>query len=174
MVLTDGIRRALQDGAASLKGYARRLFMARTVRDFGPGGQRFAEKEFDWNRRTIRMGAHELRTGMECVAAFNARGRKPIDARLPNLRADIKDLIDSQSQTDPRFESERVYCRLSASNVVELLIDTKGYTDLRVNADADASEHDLRLSVDCKGAVKIGEFSRGGTSRVLREGHTAG
>jgi hypothetical protein len=35
-----------------------------------------------------------------------------------------------------------------------------------VNADADASEHDLRLSVDCKGAVKIGEFSRGGTSRV--------
>jgi DDE family transposase len=44
MVLTDGIRRALQDGTASLKGYARRLFMARTVRDFGPGGQRFAEK----------------------------------------------------------------------------------------------------------------------------------
>ena len=35
-----------------------------------------------------------------------------------------------------------------------------------MNADADASEHDLRLSVDCKGAVKIGEFSRGGTSRV--------
>jgi DDE family transposase len=35
-----------------------------------------------------------------------------------------------------------------------------------VNADADASEHDSRLSVDCKGAVKIGEFSRGRTSRV--------
>lgn len=35
-----------------------------------------------------------------------------------------------------------------------------------MNADADASEHDLRISVDCKGAVKIGEFSRGGTSRV--------
>lgn len=132
MVLTDGIRRALQDGAASLKGYARRLFMARTVRDFGPGGQRFAERELGWNRRTIRMGAHELRTGVECVAAFSARGRKPIDARLPNLRADIKDLIDSQSQTDPRFESERVYCRLSASNVVELLIDRKGYTDLEL------------------------------------------
>jgi hypothetical protein len=132
MVLTDGIRRALQDGAASLKGYARRLFMARTVRDFGPGGQRFAERELGWNRRTIRMGAHELRTGVQCVAAFNARGRKPIDARLPNLRADIKDLIDSQSQTDPRFESERVYCRLSASNVVELLIDRKGYTDLEL------------------------------------------
>jgi len=132
MVLTDGIRRALQDGAASLKGYARRLFMARTVRDLGPGGQRFAERELGWNRRTIRKGAHELRTGVQCVAAFNARGRKPIDARLPNVRADIKDLIDSQSQTDPRFESERVYCRLSASNVVELLIDRKGYTDLEL------------------------------------------
>ncbi len=40
--------------------------------------------------------------------------------------------IDSQSQTDPRFESERVYCRLSASNVVELLIDRRGYTDLEL------------------------------------------
>lgn len=35
-----------------------------------------------------------------------------------------------------------------------------------MNAEADASEYDLRLSIDCKGAVKIGEFSRGGTSRV--------
>jgi hypothetical protein len=86
MVLTEGIRRALQDGAVSLKGYARRLFMARTVRDFGPGGQRFAERELGWNRRTIRLGEHELRTGVQCVAAFNARGRKPIDARLPNLQ----------------------------------------------------------------------------------------
>lgn len=132
MLLTDGIRRALQDGAAALKGHARRLFMARTVRDFGPGGQRLAERELGWNRRTIRIGEHELRSGVECVPAFNARGRKPIDARLPNLRADIKDLIDSQSQTDPRFESERVYCRLSASNVVELLIARKGYTDLEL------------------------------------------
>ncbi len=105
MVLTDGIRRALQDGAASLKGYARRLFMARTVRDFGPGGQRFSEKELGWNRRTIRMGAHELRTGVECVA--------------------------SQSQTDPRFESERVYCRLSASNATPGQKSPRNRRDLR-------------------------------------------
>jgi hypothetical protein len=132
MALTEGIHQALKNGAAALKGHARRVFMARAVRDFGPRGQRLAERQLGWNRRTIRKGEHELRSGVECVAAFNARGRKPIDARLPNLRADIKDLIDSQSQTDPRFESERVYCRLSASNVVELLIDRKGYTDLQL------------------------------------------
>jgi hypothetical protein len=132
MLLTDGIRQALKDAAAALRGHARRVFMAKTVRNLGPGGQRFAERELGWNRRTIRIGEHELRRGVECVPAFNARGRKPIDARLPNLRADIKDLIDSQSQTDPRFESERVYCRLSASNVVELLIERKGYADLEL------------------------------------------
>lgn len=129
VMLTDGICKALKDGAASLKGHARRVFMAQTVRGFGLGGQRLAERELGWNRRTIRKGEHELSTGVQCIPAFNARGRKPIDARLPNLRADIKGLIDSQSQTDPRFESERVYCRLSAANVVELLIDRKGYTD---------------------------------------------
>lgn len=129
MELKDEVRQALKSGAARLKGHARRVFMAEAVRAFGRGGQRLLERELGWNRRTIRIGEHELRTGVECVPAFHARGRNPIDARLPTLRADIKDLIDSQSQTDPRFESERVYCRLSAENVVELLIERKGYTD---------------------------------------------
>ncbi len=71
------------------------------MRDFGPGGQRFAEKELGWNRRTIRMGEHELRTGVECVAAFNARGRKPIDARLPNLWQAGAGRGGTQRQTPP-------------------------------------------------------------------------
>lgn len=35
----------------------------------------------------------------------------------------------------------------------------------RCNAEADADEHTLRISMDVKAKVKMGEFSRGGESR---------
>jgi hypothetical protein len=93
----------------------------------GKGGQRQAELHLGWNRWTVRKGEHELRTSIECAAGKHG-GSKPIDARLPNLRQDIRDLVDGQCQTEPRFESERVYCRLSVTNIVKLLIEKKGYT----------------------------------------------
>jgi hypothetical protein len=129
MELTRGIRNALKNAAATLKGHARRVFIAQVVRDLGSGGQRQAQAELGWSRDTVRKGEHELSTGIECVDARSATGAKPIDARLPNLRQDIRDLADAQSQADPRFESERVYCKLSAAKVVELLKEKKGYTD---------------------------------------------
>lgn len=132
MELTEGIRNALKNAAAALKGHARRVFMAQVARDLGRGGQRQAQAQLGWSRDTIRKGEHELSTGIECVDALSATGAKPIDARLPNLRQDIRDLVDGQSQADPRFESERVYCKLSAAKVVELLIEKKGYTALEL------------------------------------------
>ena len=130
MELTEGIRNALKKAAAGLKGHARRVFIAEVVRSLGRGGQRLAQAELGWSRDTIRKGEHELSTGIECIDARSATGAKPIDARLPNLRQDIRDLVDGQSQADPRFESERVYCRLSAAKVAELLVEKKGYADL--------------------------------------------
>ena len=126
MAPTEGIWKALKNAAATLKGHARRVFMAQVVRDLGRGGQRQAQAELGWSRMTIRKGEHELRTGIECVDGRCATGAKPIDVRLPRLRADIRDIVESQCQTDPRFDSERVYCRLSAAKVVGLLIEKKG------------------------------------------------
>ncbi|GAB1540571.1 hypothetical protein NUACC21_32400 [Scytonema sp. NUACC21] len=37
--------------------------------------------------------------------------------------------MDSQSQTDPSFKSQRLYTRLSASEVRKLLIEKFGYSD---------------------------------------------
>jgi len=53
MQLTDSLRSLCSDTAKSLKGSARRLFMARTVKALGPGGQRCAAREFAWSRVTI-------------------------------------------------------------------------------------------------------------------------
>jgi hypothetical protein len=129
MELTTSLKSFLVDTANSLKGSAKRLFMARTVREFGRGGHTLAERELGWNRKTIRKGTHELRTGITCCDAFHLRGSKRAEVRLPHLLEDIKALVDSQSQQDPQFKSQRLYTRLSAAEVRRQLIAKKGYTD---------------------------------------------
>jgi hypothetical protein len=119
----------LIDAAKALKASQRRLFMAKTVRAMGRGGQVWAEAHLGWNRETIRKGMHELRTGMTCVDAFHCRRRKPAEEHLPRLLDDIRAIVDGQSQADPKFQTNRLFTRISAAEVRRQLIATKGYTD---------------------------------------------
>jgi hypothetical protein len=115
--------------AKMLKGHERRLFMARVVKVLGKGGQSQAKRELGWNRNTIRKGLRELESGSASIDNYGARGRKRAEEHLPNLLQDIRELVDGQSQTDPSFESSRLYTRLSAAAVRQALITKKGYTD---------------------------------------------
>jgi hypothetical protein len=90
---TRKLKSLLFDTAKRLKGSARRHFMARTVKALGPGGASQVEREFGWNRKTIRPLAEEL---------------------LPNSLDDIRAIVDGQSQTDPQFKNSHLYTRLSA------------------------------------------------------------
>ena len=119
----------LIDTAKALKGSQKRLFMARTVKAMGRGGQRWAEDHLGWSRVTIRKGMRELHSGLTCLDAFSARGRHPVEGRLPRLLDDIKDIADGQSQADPRFQTDRLFTRISAAEVRRQLINRKGYTD---------------------------------------------
>src|SRR5919199_2901530 len=119
----------LIDAAKALKGSQRRLFMAKTVKAMGRGGQIWAEAHLGWCRDTIRKGAHELRSGMPCVDAFHCRRRKPAEEHLPRLLDDIRSIADGQSQADPEFQTKRLFTRISAAEVRRQLIATKGYTD---------------------------------------------
>jgi hypothetical protein len=119
----------LIDAAKALKGSQKRVFMARTVGAMGRGGQRWAQEHLGWCRETIRKGAHELRTGMTCVDAFHCRRRKPAEEHLPRLLDDIRSIADGQSQADPKFQTNRLFTRISAAEVRRQLIATKGYTD---------------------------------------------
>ncbi len=127
LALTPALTPLLQATAADLPASARRLFMARVVQARGTGGQRTAERLLGWNRHTIRKGTLELQHGRHCAAAFAARGRKPAEAHLPQLLADLRALVDAQSPTDPQFSSTRLYTRLSAAEVRRQLIAQKGY-----------------------------------------------
>jgi hypothetical protein len=129
MELTKSRKTWLKETAKALRGSERRVFMARTVRELGNGGQRTAERELGWNRGTIRKGEEELESGIAYVDNFSARGRKPSEGHLPNLLGDIREIVDSQSQTDPQFRNKRLYCRLSAGEVRRQLITQKGYSD---------------------------------------------
>jgi len=119
----------LIDAAKALKGSQKRLFMAKTVQAMGPGGQRWAQQYLGWCRETIRKGTHELRTGMTCIDAFHCRRRKPAEEHLPRLLDDIRSIADGQSQADPKFQTDRLFTRISAAEVRRQLIATKGYTD---------------------------------------------
>ena len=119
----------LIDAAKALKGSQKRLFMAKTVKAMGRGGQRWAEEHLGWCRDTIRKGTHELDSGMTCVDAFSARRRKPAEEHLPRLLDDIRDIVDGQCQADPKFQTDRLFVRISAAEVRRRLIAEKGYTD---------------------------------------------
>ena len=140
-------KRLLQEAARALKGYAKRLFMARSVVEGFDGMPSRAERELGWNRGTVSKGLHELRSGVECVdGRRGATGRKPAEAHLPNLLTDIRDLVDSQSQTDARFRTRRLYTRMSAAEVRRQLHEKKGY-----QLDELPSEETLRCKLNMLG-----------------------
>ena len=129
MELVEDVKELLVETAKSLKGSTRRLFMARTVRALGEGGQCLAERELGWNRGTMRKGQHELEHGIVCIDAYCLRGRKRSEEHLPNLLGDITAIVDGQSQADPQFRTNRLYTRLTATEVRRQLIAHSGYRD---------------------------------------------
>ena len=144
MLEISKLKRLLQKTARSLTGYARRLFMAQTVEAVFEGVAYRAEQELGWNRGTMSKGLHELKSGIECVdGRRRMAGRKPAEAHLPTLLADIRDLVDSQSQTDARFRTHRLYTRMSVAEVRRQLREKKGYTEEQL-----PSEETLRCKLN--------------------------
>ena len=129
MELIEEVKELLIETEKVLKGSARRLFMARTVHALGERGQRLAEQELGWNRGTIRKGQRELESGIVCLDSYSLRGRKRSEEHLPNLLKDITAIVDGQSQADPQFRTNRLYTRLTATEVRRQLIAHYGYRD---------------------------------------------
>jgi len=135
MKLTEELKKTYIKTARALKGSEGRMFMAGIVKSLGYGGQSLAAKELGWCRDTIRKGMKELESGIPIVDNFGARGRKRTEERLPNLLIDIAAIADGQSQTDPSFQSTRLYTRISARAVRQALIEQKGYKDEELPTD---------------------------------------
>lgn len=129
MELTEGFKSLLRDTAKHLKGSVRRIFMARTVKELGSGGQCKAERELGWNRKTIRKGQRDLESGTIQPDNFSARGRKKAEEHLPHLLDNIRAMVEPTSQADPTFRTTQLYTPLTAKEVRQRLIAEKGCPD---------------------------------------------
>jgi hypothetical protein len=127
-IITNG-KNYLKNALNFLKGRDKRIVAASLAKAYGYGGESYVAKEFNIGRDTIRLGMNELRTGIRSEDAFKMRGRKSVDYHMPMIKNDIKEIIDSQSQTDPKFESQRLYTRLTTREVRKQLVEQKGYSD---------------------------------------------
>jgi Rhodopirellula transposase DDE domain len=127
MILNDTVKGTLKDAARKLTGYRKRDFMAKVAEDYFAGSARKAETVLGWNRKSVQLGLHERRTELICLDNYGARGRHKSETELPNLEADIRSMVDVQSQADPKFQSTFLYARVSARAVRENLVSEKGY-----------------------------------------------
>jgi len=211
-VLTEDVVVTIRDAARKLRGRQKRAFQAQVAVDYLDGSARRAETVFGWGREAVWKGLMEMQ-GMVATSepvvnpCLRALGRPKTEDRLPQLEADIRSLVDPQSQVDPKFQSAFAYTRMTAASVRQTLIERLGYqpadlpgertlrrllnrlgyrlqrvqktkpakkieeTDAifgnveRANREADEDPACLRISIDSKAKVKIGEFSRKGRAR---------
>ena len=144
--ITPELKRVWTQTLAQLNGAARRVFMASVVKGLGRGGARQAETGLGWDRTTLRKGLHELNSGVVCLDAVSQRGRKPLEAKLSGLEADLREMGEGTSQTDPTFRTTQLYRRLTAGEARRRLIEEKGYAP-----DAVPSERSLRRKLSALG-----------------------
>ncbi len=127
----------IKDAAHKLTGAKRRAFEAQVTLDYLGGSARRAEMVFGWYRETVELGLNELRTGIECLANFAARGRDKSEEKLPQLKEDIRSLVEPESHTDPKFQTPFKYTRITAKGLRQALMDKKGWKDLIATARPD-------------------------------------
>ncbi len=129
MEITEAIRATLNDTKAKLSSYACRQFMAQVVKTMFAGKQAQAEKALGWNRVTMSKALAELEGGFCYIDQTHQRGRKRAEQYLPTLLADISEIAERHSQTDPTFRTTRAYTRLTTAAVRQQLLQEKAYSE---------------------------------------------
>ena len=128
-MLDAKVKATFRDAARKLTGAKKRAFTAQVALDYFDGSARKTERELGWDRVSVQRGLDSLKTGIEYVDNYSARGRKKSEERLPKLAQDMRDLVDSQAQADPKFQTPFRYLKVSAQAVRDQLIVEKGYED---------------------------------------------
>lgn len=133
--LTDSAIETIGSAARKLTGFRRRQFQAEVATKYCGGSPRRAERVFGWGRDAVNTGLHERRTGIRCCDNFTARGRRKSEELSPRLAAEIHDLVQPESQADPKFQTAFAYTRMTARQVREQLAAKTAGTDLPLPAE---------------------------------------
>lgn len=103
--------------------------MAQTVAELARGKQRLVERELEQNRASIRKKIKQVKIAITCLENSSAKKRYKAEEHRKNLLENIKNIVDSQSQTDPSFKTRRFSTQLSAAEVRKQLREKYGYSD---------------------------------------------
>lgn len=126
-MLDDKLKNLLKNTAKKLSKHEKRAFMAEVTIKYFDGSAYKAERTLAWGREAIKLGMHELRTGIICLGNYSARGRKKTEEIYPHLKKDIQDIVENETQTDPKFQTNKRFCKVSAQSTCNALEKEKGY-----------------------------------------------
>ncbi len=127
--LDSQFQASLKDASRKLTGVKKRAFMAKATQDYFNSSPRLAETYMGWARKAVATGLKELEAGIFCQGNHQAKGRKKTEEKKPQLKDDIRSLVDEKSQADPKFQTVFYYARTSARAVRQSLIEEKGYQE---------------------------------------------
>ena len=106
---------------------ARRQAMGDVTLSLLDGKHRVAEDVFGWNRTTTELGINEFRTGISCINDLSTRHKPKTEEKDANLLADIREIMDSRSQAEPRLRTTLLYTNMTAQAVYNALMQ-KGWS----------------------------------------------
>jgi hypothetical protein len=133
--LTESVKETIRSAARKLTGFARRQFQAEIAVRYCDSNPRRAEQIFGWGRKAVNTGLNELRSGIRCLEDYSTRGRPRSEDRDQKLIQDIRALVESESQADPKFQTPLAFTRITAKAVREGLLDQAAKTGRSVPAE---------------------------------------
>ena len=81
---------------------------------------------------------------------YSSRGRNKVEDKHVDLEKDIRSIVEPESQTDPKFQSEFRYTRITSKAVITKLVEQKGYQIQDLPCEKSIYNLLIPISVDVK------------------------
>ena len=78
-------------------------------------------------RKYVKKCANIVKNKLLIKSNKNKCGRRKITDKYPNLKQDIKQIMDNNAYTDPHFETEKLICNLTIDEIMVELLKTGKY-----------------------------------------------
>ncbi len=127
-MLTEEFIFTLKEASKRLKGANKRGFVAQVTNKYLEGSSRKAESKFGWNRNMVALGLKELESGIVCLPDYSKRCNQKTENIYPDLVKEIEEIIENDVQTDPKFQTNKKYCKITAKEVCEQLSQKEKYS----------------------------------------------
>lgn len=86
------------------------------------GKSRVAEEVFGWSRSSVSVGMNEFRSGIVCVNDLSSRHKPKTEEKHSGLLDEIRQLLEPNSQAEPRLRTTLLYTNMTAQSVYDALV----------------------------------------------------